>query len=204
MASRRKSSTYPHGVTWDWRPWAIGAAVVVLLGIIVYSCSGVARAQPANKWDLYRWIWPAPPPPPVQPPVVAPVPRPEPPSIFNPPDPPVVAPPPPPVVVAPPPVIVAPPVVIPQPPAAPRPTFKEKAKRQKIEQKNAPTIKPPKPKQPKQKAETETNEYLPPCALVCWYAQGKTRAQLEAEAASRHPTQRMRRHALACLAGCRK
>jgi len=171
-------------------PVAVAAALALILCGLLYSCSGDVAAQ---KWDLYHWIWPAPVPPPVAPlppavivphgPIVVPPTAPiEPPSIFTP---------------VPPPVIVAPPPVT-QPPPAPRPTFKEKSKR-------APAVvKPPKPKQPKQQPEVETNEYLPPCSLVCWYAQGKTRAQLEAEARSRNPTARMRRHALACLAGCGK
>ncbi len=208
MTSKRRLYRHPRSDNppWDWHPWATGAVIIIVLGIIVYSCSSPAGAEPAKKWDLYHWIWPAAPVPPQPPPVVvAPVPPPvvilpeppplpptpvPPPSIFTPVPPPEVLPPP---------VPPTPPVVV--PPAAPRTTFKQKAK-------SAPNtaLKSAKPKPPKQQqaAEPETNEYLPPCSLVCWYASGKTRAQLESEARSRNPTARMRRHALACLAGCSK
>lgn len=229
MTSKRRHPQYGRDERWwdespwDWHPWATAAAIIVVLGILVYSCSGVAGAEPTKKWDLYHWIWPAPPTPPQMPPVLAPAP----PSVSStpapaPPSPEVVAPPiaptQPPVAPEPPPVVVQPPpfdpppsikppaaplIVLPPPQTQPQPKFKEKAK--KIERGKEANNKPSKPPKSKQKAgEAETNEYLPPCSLVCWYAGGKTRAQLEAEAASRNPTARMRRHALACLAGCSK
>lgn len=89
-----------------------------------------------------------------------------------------------------PPVIVAPsPVIIP-PLVTPRPIVKESAAR--------------KPKQPRQKPDAEAYEWMPPCWMVCQYAAGKTRAQLESEAASRRPSARLRQHALVCMAACRK
>lgn len=213
---------------WDWQPGATGAAIIVILGILVYSCSGVAEAEPAKRWDLYHWIWPERPIPPQAPPVAVPVPPAQPPPVVvapppvaptppSEPDPPVVPPQPPPIVVQPPPfdpppIIKTPtaPIIV-LPPPIPQPQPQPKAKNGRVkeakEANNKPVNnnKPAKPPKPKQKAtEVETNEYLPPCSLVCWYAQGKTRAQLEAEAASRNPSARMRRHALACLAGCSK
>lgn len=241
MASKRRPPyRHPRDARWwedpprEWKPWSTMAVIIILLGIIVYACSGAAGAEPAKRWDLYHWIWPEPPTPPQQPPVATPTPPVQPPPVVAPvqppappvaptppaaPDPPVMPPQPPPIVVQPPPfdpppiikTPTAPIIVLPPPALSPQPQPQSKAKngrgKEAKEANNKPVNnnKPPKPPKPKQKAaEPETNEYLPPCSLVCWYAQGKTRAQLEAEAATRNPTARMRRHALACLAGCNK
>lgn len=217
MTSKRRLYRHPRPARWwddpprEWKPWITGAVIIILLGIMVYACSSPAGAEPAKRWDLYHWIWPERPAPSPQPPMAPPVvvaPVPPPPVVVAPPPPVIVPPPGPqplPVPPVPPPSIFTPvpaPEVLPPPlPPAPPPTFKQKAT-------HAPNVvKPPKPKpkQPRQQTtEPETNEYLPPCSLVCWYSQGKTRAQLESEARSRNPTARMRRHALACLAGCGK
>lgn len=148
-------------------------AIMAGLGALAYSASQGAGTPPAKRLDLHQAIWPAPVAPPA---AIAPLP-------------PIVLPAP----VTPPPITRMPPVIIP-PLVTPRPIVKE-ARRERPQA--------TKQKAPKQKTpEAETSEWLPPCSMVCWYAAGKTRAQLEAEAALRNPTLRMRRHALACLAGC--
>lgn len=102
---------------------------------------------------------------------------------------------------APEPVIIAPepepePVVVapqPEPVVKPAP----------VERKAKPVKRTKQKPKPRRQAEAVTTEWLPPCSTVCWYAAGKTRAALAAEASTRNPSAAMRRHALACLRGCR-